>query len=243
MIGGRVQFDPRGRHSQTWPGQVTARPTASEIKASVRRRNGSRSRPTCAAPSSRFDGCKVVGVAVTVTVHTSRANPAPINPESVKSNETSGCLRGLWWLVLLGAGCGRFVDPRVGRHLARPGAAVEPPGVGSVGGVEGGGAAGFDGDPGSVVHRCWGVHRDPGMPVLIIVVPEEVAAEYVDVFDGPEFAGERRAVLEGLEVRLRIRVIIGYVRAGMGLVDAEPRVQPNGLALRSDVVSLRFRGA
>ena len=146
--------------------------------------------------------------------------------ESVKSNETSGCLRGLWWLVLLGAGCGRFVDPRVGRHLARPGAAVEPPGVGSVGGVEGGGAAGFDGDPGSVVHRCWGVHRDPGMPVLIIVVPEEVAAEYVDVFDGPEFAGERRAVLEGLEVRLRIRVIIGYVRAGMGLVDAEPRVQP-----------------
>ena len=79
---------------------------------------------------------------------------------------------------------------------------------------------------GSVVHRRWGVHRDPGMPVLIIVVPEEVAAEYVDVFDGPEFAGERRAVLEGLEVRLRIRVIIGYVRAGMGLVDAEPRVQP-----------------
>ena len=158
--------------------------------------------------------------------HVPVPGPLASAAESVKSNETSGCLRGLWWLVLLEAGCGRFVYPRLGRHLARPGAAVEPLGVGSAGGVKGGGAAGFDGGPGSVVHRRWGVHRDPGMPVLIIVVPEEVAAEYVDVFDGPEFAGERRAVLEGLEVRLRIRVIIGYVRAGMGLVDAEPRVQP-----------------
>jgi hypothetical protein len=46
---GRVQSDPLGRHSQTRPAQVAARPTAS---ASVRRRNGSRSLPACAAPSS-----------------------------------------------------------------------------------------------------------------------------------------------------------------------------------------------
>jgi hypothetical protein len=36
--------------------------------------------------------------------------------------------------------------------------------------------------------------------VFIVVVPEEVAAEYVDVFDGAEFAGECGAVLEGLVV-------------------------------------------
>src|SRR5450756_492367 len=145
--------------------------------------------------------------------------------ESVKSNETSGCLRGLWWLVLLGAGCGRLVDPRLGGHLAWPGTAVEPLGVVPVGGVEGDGTAGFDGGPGSVVRRCGGVHCDPGMPVLVIVVPEEVTAEYVDVFDGTEFSGECGTVLEGLEVRLRVRVVVGYVRAGVGLVDAEPRVQ------------------
>ena len=90
-----------------------------------------------------------VPIAATVMdqVEAVRLLPGPGEAESVKSNETSGCLRGLWWLVLLGAGCGRFVDPRLGRHLARPGAAVEPLGVGSAGGVEGGGAAGFDGDP------------------------------------------------------------------------------------------------
>jgi hypothetical protein len=36
--------------------------------------------------------------------------------------------------------------------------------------------------------------------VFIVVVPEEVAAEYVDVFGGSEFAGECGAVLEGLVV-------------------------------------------
>src|SRR6266851_4266362 len=140
---------------------------------------------------------------------------------SVKSNETSGCLRGLWGFP----GGGRLVDPCLGWHLARPGRAVEPFGVSTVGGLQGGGAAGLDGDPGAVVRRCGGVHRDPGMPVLVIVVPEEVAAEYVDVFDGPEFSWECGTVLEGLEVCLRKRVVVGYVRAGVGLVDAEPRVR------------------
>jgi hypothetical protein len=36
--------------------------------------------------------------------------------------------------------------------------------------------------------------------VLVVVIPEEVAAEYVDVLDGPELSGKRRAVLEGLIV-------------------------------------------
>ena len=74
--------------------------------------------------------------------------PIGIVAESVKSNETSGCLRGLWGFL---GGCGRLVDPRLGWHLARPGRAVEPFGVSPVGGVQGGGAAGLDGDPGAVV--------------------------------------------------------------------------------------------
>jgi hypothetical protein len=35
------------------------------------------------------------------------------------------------------------------------------------------------------------------VPVFIVVIPEEVAAEYVDIFDGSEFARECGAVLEG----------------------------------------------
>ena len=72
--------------------------------------------------------------------------------------------------------------------------------MGPVGDVQGGSTAGLDGDPGAVVHRCGGVHRYAGVPVLIIVIPEEVAAEYVGVFDRPELAGKCGTVLEGLVV-------------------------------------------
>ena len=97
--------------------------------------------------------------------------------------------------------------------------------MGPVGGVQGGGTAGLDGDPGAVVHGCGGVHRYTGVPVFIVVIPEEVAAEYAGVFDGSEFAGECGAVLEGLEVRLRVRIVVGYARAGVGLVDSEAGIE------------------
>src|SRR5487761_429213 len=74
------------------------------------------------------------------------------------------------------------------------------------------------------------------MPVLVVVIPEEVAAENVDVLDGPEIAGESRAVLEGFKVRLRERVVVRHARPRMGLVDAEERVKTgNGIT--------RHRGA
>ena len=62
--------------------------------------------------------------------------------------------------------------------------------------------------------------------MFIVVVPEEVAAEYVDVFDGPEFAGECGAVLEGLEVRLRVRIVVGYVRPGVNDLNLMGRPEP-----------------
>jgi hypothetical protein len=42
------------------------------------------------------------------------------------------------------------------------------------------------------------------VPVLVVVIPEEVAAENVDVLDGPELAGESRAVLEGFIVNTNV---------------------------------------
>jgi len=73
-----------------------------------------------------------------------------------------------------------------------------------VGGLQGDGAAGLDGDPGAVVRRRGGVHGDPGMPVLVVVIPEEIAAENVDVLDGAEFSRERGAVLECFVVNTNV---------------------------------------
>ena len=56
-------------------------------------------------------------------------------------------------------------------------AAAEPVGVGGVGRVQGGGAAGADLLGGAVVHRGGGVPADAGVAVLGVVVGEEPVAE------------------------------------------------------------------
>jgi hypothetical protein len=43
----------------------------------------------------------------------------------------------------------------------------------------------------------------------VVVVLEELDAERPCVLDGAESVGERRAVLQGLEGRLGIRVVVG----------------------------------
>ena len=93
---------------------------------------------------------------------------------------------------------GSLIQTLSGRRRLRA-AAAEPFGVGLVGGPEGGGPAGLDGDPGAVVHGRGGVHRDAGVPVLGVVIGEEVSAEDVGVLDGSELAGERGTVLQGFE--------------------------------------------
>ena len=93
---------------------------------------------------------------------------------------------------------------------------TEPGGVGGVGGVEGRGALGADLVGGAVVDRGGGVQADAGVTMDVVVVLEERGAERAGVVDRPEPNGERRAVLEGLEVRLRVGVVVGHVRAGVG---------------------------
>ncbi len=83
---------------------------------------------------------------------------------------------------------------------------AEPGGVGGVGGIEGEGPLHSDLTGGPVVDRRCRVQADAGVAVHVVVVIEERSAERSGVFDGAEPAGERRAVLEGLEVRLALGV-------------------------------------
>jgi hypothetical protein len=55
----------------------------------------------------------------------------------------------------------------------------------------------------------------------VVVVLEEAGAEAAGVLDRAEPSGERRAVLQRLEVRLGVGVVVGDVRARMGPGDAE----------------------
>ncbi len=50
---------------------------------------------------------------------------------------------------------------------------------------------------------------------------EEPRAERPGVLDGAEPAGERRAVLEGLEVPFGVGVVVAHVRAAVAAGDAD----------------------
>src|SRR5680860_1205748 len=62
---------------------------------------------------------------------------------------------------------------------------------------------------------------DAGVAVNMVVVLEERGAERAGVLDGPEPPGERRAVLEGLEVGFAVGVVVGHVRPRMAARDTE----------------------
>src|SRR5437867_2711365 len=64
-------------------------------------------------------------------------------------------------------------------------------------------------------------HADPGVAMLGVVPGEELTAKRAPILHGSKAVGEAGAVLEGLELRLRGRVIIGDVRPREGLRDAE----------------------
>ena len=51
-------------------------------------------------------------------------------------------------------------------------------------------------------------HADAGMPVLMVVPAHEPAAGGTAVLDGTEALGKLGPVLEGLELRLRERVVV-----------------------------------
>jgi hypothetical protein len=58
------------------------------------------------------------------------------------------------------------------------------------------------------------------MSVHMVVVIEEGGAERAGVFDRAEPAGERRAVLEGLEVRLAVGVVVADVGSAAAAGDS-----------------------
>ena len=94
------------------------------------------------------------------------------------------------------------------------------PGSG-VGGLEGLSALGPDLGRRAVVHRRWRVVADARMAVLVVVEGEERLAERPGIFDRAEPLGERRAVLEGLELRLTVGIVITDVGAAVAPVHAQ----------------------
>ena len=66
-----------------------------------------------------------------------------------------------------------------------------------------------------------GVQAEPAVVVLVVVPGEEFLAVCPGGLDRGEPGGEAGPVLEGLELRLGVRVVVGHVRAAVGLGDAE----------------------
>jgi len=97
----------------------------------------------------------------------------------------------------------------------------EAPRVRLVGGLQGDLALLPDLGVGAVVDGRWGVQRDPGMAVLVVVVGEELLAEHAGVGQGPEGGRQRGGVLQGLERGFAIGVVVGHVRAAVAARDPE----------------------
>src|SRR5271169_2384345 len=106
----------------------------------------------------------------------------------------------------------RLVDPGRAGHLGCPGVAGEAPRVRGAGGVQYGLALVLDRGCGADVHRVRGVQPYPGMPVLVVVIGEESTAERAGVLQRPERARKSRAVLQRLDLRLAVRVIVADLR-------------------------------
>ncbi len=100
---------------------------------------------------------------------------------------------------------GRFVD-RFDGELGRGGRLVdEPLWVLVVAGVEDNGAGGVQLLGVAVVDGGWGHQPDAGVAMGVVVPVDERAAALARVLDRVEPGGKRGPVLQGLEVRLRVR--------------------------------------
>ena len=94
-------------------------------------------------------------------------------------------------------------------------------GVGEVGRVQDGLPLGQD-CRGLAVMQCRGRQEaDAGVVVSLVVPVEEVYGEGPGVLDGAEAGGKGWPVFHGAELAFRVRVVVGDVRAAVGLGHAE----------------------
>ena len=77
----------------------------------------------------------------------------------------------------------------------------------------------------AVVDHGWSEQADPGMPMLIVIPGEKELRMAAAILDRAKAIREIGPVLHGAKLTFRKRIIIGNVRAAVGLGDAEIRQQ------------------
>ena len=114
------------------------------------------------------------------------------------------------------------VDPDLRLEFGSPGrAGHEALGAGGIGGGEDVLPLADDLGRATEVDLSGREQADTAMPVLQVVPREEPAAEVLRLLDAGEPAGEAGVVLDGLEVRLRVRVVVRDPGTAQRLRDAE----------------------
>ena len=68
----------------------------------------------------------------------------------------------------------------------------------------------------AVMQHVRGQQGDSAMVMILVVPRKELLAKGACIFNGAEAVGEFGPVLQGLELALRVRVVIRDVRAAMG---------------------------
>ena len=114
--------------------------------------------------------------------------------------------------------------------------------MGGVGGVQDLLAGGVHGLGLAVVDRLWREQTQARVAVLCVVPGEERLTEGPRGLDPVETGGEVRPVLERLELRLRLRIVVRDVGAGMGQSPVgKPLVMPKSASRKAtglDVMEL-----
>ena len=116
----------------------------------------------------------------------------------------------------------RWIDPgRGGQRRRLRHAALEPQGLGGVGKRQGLGALSLQGLGGAVMDGVRAHQADAAVAVLVVVPVEEALTVRASVLERAEARGEVGPVLQGLELRFRVRVVIRDMRAAVGAGDIE----------------------
>ena len=125
------------------------------------------------------------------------------------------------WSVMRASGDGWLIQATVGRAGGSGTRRPKRAGWAWLGGEQGVAAllANLGGRPEMDGSR--GRQSEGGMSMLGVVEAEERGAESAGVGERPEPFGKDRGVLQGFECGFTVRVVVGYVRAGMAAGDAE----------------------